>query len=207
MPKIGVPLQDDSARLIVEALMGGGVELQLDDTDKQAVSAYGVESEGSNVGLGGFVTNADAKSKLGTSIGAMGHMSFNESTWDRIRGNTTLLVMASAARTASANSSTITNYNARGVLVTMYVTAVVDTPSCVLHIQGILAGTYKDLFIATAAITATGVYTYLLYPANVTIANDVTEAEDLPLPRSFRIRVIHADGDSITYSVECNLIL
>ena len=48
---------------------------------------------------------------------------FNETTWDRLRGTTHTLIMASAARNSGATSAAQVNYNARGLLLIIDVTA------------------------------------------------------------------------------------
>ena len=140
---------------------------------------------------------------------AVGPFLFNNTNWDRQRGNTELTLLASAARTATTNSSDQTNYNHRGVLVTLDVTAITDTPSIVLKIQAKdpVSSKYETLLEA-AAVTATGTHSYVVYPAgDMAAAEDVVEAQPFPLPRTWRVSVEHADTDSITYSVGASMIL
>ena len=82
-------------------------------------------------------------------------------------------------------------------------TATADTPSIVLHVQhkDPVSAKYEDLFVATAAVTAVGTHTYIVYPGVAAGANDVVETIGYGIGRTWRIRVVHADGDSITYSV------
>jgi len=131
---------------------------------------------------------------------------YNESSYDRDRGNTELTLLASAARTATASSPDQTNYNARGVIVTLRATASAATPSIVLTIEAKMGAVYETLLTA-AAVTEAGVHTHIVYPGVAAAAGDVTTVAGYPLPRTWRVTVTHADTDSITYSVVASLIL
>lgn len=116
-------------------------------------------------------------------------------------------ILASAARTATVNSDDQVNPGAKGVIVYVNVTAVSATPSVTPKLQYKIpnTSTYVDAFTAGAAITATGQYVYVLYPGNLAIpasGTGVTQLEELPLPKTWRWVMTHADADSITYSVE-----
>jgi hypothetical protein len=130
---------------------------------------------------------------------------FNGSTWDRKRNNTEETVLASAARTATTNSTDFTNYNAKGAHFIIDVTAITDTPSVVVTIQGkdSVSGEYYDI-LESVAITATGTTILKVYPGIGAVANG--SASDI-LPRTYRVSITHADADSITYSVGANLVI
>jgi hypothetical protein len=130
---------------------------------------------------------------------------FNGSTWDRKRNNTEETVLASAARTATVNSADFVNYNARGVHVIIDVTAITATPVLTPKIQGKdpVSGNYYDILIGTD-ITATGTTVLKIYPGVSALAGG--SAVDI-LPRTWRVRIEHADADSATYSVGANLVV
>ncbi len=134
---------------------------------------------------------------------------FNGITWDRWRGNTEAEILASAARTATVNSADFINYNAKGVIITLDVTATADTPSITLQIEhkDSSGSKYEILLLTTAAVTATGVHTYIVYPGIGAASDDVVQVAGFPLGRTWRVTVTHADGDSITYSVAASYIL
>ena len=69
--------------------------------------------------------------------------------------------LASAERTATTNSSDLTNPGARGVILTLDVTAITDTPSVTLSVtyKDPEGGNYEAIFSAAAAVTAVGVHT------------------------------------------------
>lgn len=118
---------------------------------------------------------------------------------------THVTVFASAARTATAASSVIVNQSGyRGLHLIIDATATADTPSVVFTIQGYspLGDDYYTI-LASAAITATGTTVLRVYPGLTAAANTV--ANDV-LPELWRVNAVHADGDSITYSVGATLL-
>lgn len=207
-----------------------GQPFQLDDTDKLAVSMYGQSTvPGDTAAIISSVrgqlttahsesmTQSDGLSNFGhTPVNITGTPRFgrtvsmlsNGSTWDRPRNNIDAQILASAARTATLNSADQINYNGRGVIITLDVTAVSATPSITLRIQhkDNESSAYENLLIG-AAVTAIGVHTYIVYPAVAAAAEDIVETIGFPLGRQWRVRVEHGDADSITYSVGAAVIL
>lgn len=108
------------------------------------------------------------------------------------------VIYESAARTADPEMKD-QRIRGRGLVVTIDVTAVSATPSVVFTIQGKdpASGKYRDILVS-AAITATGTTVLRVYPgltaAANTVASDVVDAV-------YRIRAVHGDADSITYTV------
>ena len=107
--------------------------------------------------------------------------------------------LASAARTATNSSADLYNPDGLGVLIWLDVTAIVTAPSITLSLQGKdpASGKYTTLFTG-AAVTTVSTTTYVVYPGVTETAN-VDAA--VPVPRTFRVTVTHANGNSITYSV------
>lgn len=130
---------------------------------------------------------------------------FNGTSWDRLRGNVDATILASAARTASVDSADQTNYNGKGLHLVIDVTAITATPSITVTIQGKdpLSGKYYTI-LAAAAITGVSTVILKVYPALTAAAN--LTASDI-LPRTWRVSVVNADADSITYSIGASLIL
>jgi hypothetical protein len=165
-----------------------------------AVSVDNIDDKFSAAAALGDAASESTTTNIGAAL-----LLYNGSTRDRARGNQDLTVFASAARTADPTAVIITNYNARGLHLVINVTATTSTPSVVFTIEGrdVLSGEYYTI-LASVAITAIGTTVLRIYPglgasANV-IANDV-------LPRTIRVKAVHADSDSITYSVGISLIL
>lgn len=119
--------------------------------------------------------------------------------------NSEVTLLASAARTATVDGADQDNPEARGLHVTIDVTAISATPSVVAKIQGKdpASGKYHDILEATA-ITATGTTVLKVYPGIPVVAGGV--ASDV-LPKTWRLRMEHADADSITYSAGAGLVV
>ena len=116
-------------------------------------------------------------------------MLFNNSTWDRARNNFVTTADSSAARTATVAGTTVTNYNARGAVITINVTAASGTtPTLVAKLQYSPDGgtTWIDYTTkpVTATISTTGQTTLVVYPGVTEVAN---AAVSLPLPRTIRM--------------------
>lgn len=113
-------------------------------------------------------------------------------------------LLASAARTATVATSDQSNTQHRGVVVIIDATAASATPSVVATIQGKdeISGVYYAI-LASAAITGTGTTVLRVFPG-ATAATNVT-ANDV-LPSTWRVNLVHADTDSITYTVAAQLI-
>lgn len=115
----------------------------------------------------------------------------------------TLVVLASAARVATVNSSDFGNPGAKGLHLAIDVTAVTLTPSITVTIQGKdpVSGKYYTI-LASAAIVAIGTTVLKVYPG-ITVAANLSVSDFLP--RHWRVAVTHADTDSITYSIGASL--
>lgn len=126
--------------------------------------------------------------------------------------NTQGTLAASAARTTPLTTATQTNKNAKGVMVTLNVTAV-GTGGLNLRIMAVdpVTGTAIALNATGTAVTATGEYAYLLYPGLATsgpvATTQLQQTTNAVLPRQWYVLVQTADGSSYTYSVGYSLIL
>lgn len=141
------------------------------------------------------------------NVGAAG-IAFNEQAspgFDRVRNNVERTLLASAARTATTDGSDETNFNHRGGHFIINVTAYPAAASVVPKIQGKdpVSGIYYDI-LEGIPIVATGFTILKVFPGAAASANAI--ASDV-LPRTFRIRMEHADADSITYSVGLALVV
>lgn len=114
-------------------------------------------------------------------------------------------VLASAARTATVASSVFANQHGhRGIEVVIDCTAAADTPSVVFTLQGYSAlGDDYYTILASAAITGTGTTVLRAFPGATASANVVANFQ---LPGLWRVNAVHADTDSITYSVNAWLL-
>lgn len=132
---------------------------------------------------------------------------FNGATLDAMRGNVEGTVLASAQRTASNNSADQVNHNAAGVLVYCNVTNVpgVDTVQFIVQVKDPVSGTYINL-VTDTAVAASGMRALLVYPGAGAASGDINAVRNGPLPRTWRVRVVHSGSGQFTYSVGYCLI-
>lgn len=131
---------------------------------------------------------------------------FNGVSWDRVYNNTQGTLLVSAARTAGANSATQTNFNARGVLIILNVTAASGTGGlqAVVYTLDPVSGQSVLLYAPPTAITVAGTYAYMVYPgaSGATAGNQrVNVVSGVALPRQWFVGVGVGDSSSYTYSV------
>lgn len=114
------------------------------------------------------------------------------------------IVFASAARTETEASTVFPNARHRGLHLVIDATAVTDTPSVVFTVQGYspLGDDYYTI-LASAAVTGTGTTVLRVFPGATAAANTVANDQ---LPAMWRVNAVHADADSITYSVNAILL-
>lgn len=124
-----------------------------------------------------------------------------------LTGNTDVTLLTSAARTATVSTADQQAYFASGVYVYVKVTAITDTPSVVLTLEGKLPnGDYVTLLTAVA-VTGTGTTVYLLHPDAGAAAEGVTKVVNFPIPLNWRVTMTHGDADSITYEVYATVVI
>ncbi len=147
---------------------------------------------------------ADAIANPTVGIAAEAQLLFNGATWDRMRGNINQVVDASAARTASVAGATVTNYNAKALLIHFKITAVSGTtPTIVPKLQWSPDNgtTWLDVpGAAFASLNAVGDYVMQVGPEVIAEAN---AAVKFPLPRTLRMYYTIA-GTSPSITCLCN---
>jgi hypothetical protein len=113
-------------------------------------------------------------------------------------------VLASAARTATPTVDTFQANGAVELLVIINVTAASATPSVVFTIKGVdpVSDATWDV-LASAAVTGTGTTVLRVSPHLTAAANTI--AKDI-VPAYFTVSAVHADTDSITYSVAAQAV-
>lgn len=121
-------------------------------------------------------------------------------------GTSYFALYPSAARTATPTAVVVDDGNrmrAGGHFI-IDVTAIGAAPSVVFNIEAFdpASGKWYPL-LASAAITAVGTTVLRIYPGVAAAANlAVSDA----LPQTWRMRPVHGNGDSITYSVGARLM-
>jgi hypothetical protein len=113
------------------------------------------------------------------------------------------LLLASAARTATATSVALRNRWHKGLHVTLVVTAASGTGGLTLHIQQVdrATGNTIDLLVDGAAIIATGTYAFQLAPGQGVLSAGVRIAISRQLPTDWQVSVVAGDGSSYTYQL------
>lgn len=150
---------------------------------------------------------ADGAANPTTGTAGSALLEFNNTTWDRMRGNTTATVEASSAKTVSGNSATQTNHSASGVVLFINVSAIAGTPTLTvqLQVQDPISTTWFNVPGAvTASITGVSFTVLTVYPGVTVAANS---AISYPLPRTWRVAwTIGGTTPSLTFSVGAQLI-
>jgi len=130
---------------------------------------------------------------------------FNDLSWDRWRNNIEVIVLPSGTRTATGTSPDQTNFNAKGVIIWLDITAVSGTsPTLRIEIEGKdpAAGGYSTLAVS-GTYSSTGRRLLICYPGATNVAAIAgLERNDLPLCRTWRIKyIIGGTNPSFTFSV------
>lgn len=184
---------------------GGGVVI---NAGAAAAAADGVTASAASI--------ANHNSAATARVLASGGYSYSDaaSQWDRNRGNNPATLLSSSARTATTSSADQTNYNGRGVLIVVNVTAESGTTTLTLTVEG------KDSISSNYYSLITGVVVYnagtdtptttrgvLIYPGVLNAdaigagATNLIAAKSLALPRTWRATITPSDASSQTYSV------
>lgn len=131
---------------------------------------------------------------------------WNGSSADRQRNNTDTTILTSAARTATTNGADQTNFNGRGVIVVLNVTAQpggVETLTVTIQGKESVSGSYFDIETSGILFTAaTGTKALIVYPG--VLAADIVAGvvgKSGVVPRTWRPSIVHSSSGSWTYSV------
>ncbi len=183
------------------------VRAHFDEYGKQAVM---IGDDGATNFAATGPMNSDGLAASGRGLLTRGYdFLYNGTSWDRERSNEEITVLASAARTATVSSADLTNYNARGVIITIDVTADPGTASVTptVEIKDSVGALY-DIILSATAVDAVGTFVYVIYPSTLTAAaNGITQVLQNPLPRTWRVTMTHPNTQSLTYSVSASYIL
>jgi hypothetical protein len=124
----------------------------------------------------------------------------------------TLTVLESQARTATPTDASLTisdngqfTDTITDIHLVIDVTALALTPSVQPFLEGFdsLSSKWYSLVDSIAAVTATGTTT-IKYGINTPVLANISNQGFIPI--AFRLRMVHADTDSITYSVGMNYL-
>lgn len=124
-----------------------------------------------------------------------------------LTGNRGGTLLASAGRSAYTSAPLQTNYNGKGILIMLDVTAASGTGGLKIFLIGISGGTNVTLAPAmpTAPITAVGRYGFVVMPgigaAPTGVTNAVVGHFNTGIPLSWFVDISVADASNYTYSL------
>jgi len=159
---------------------------------------------GTALASSGWATDAVGGQNVVMKVAAL-NRAFSGSQWNRWRNNTEATVLPSATRTASGNSADQTNYNAKGVILYIDVTAVSGTSPTLdvyITVKDPITGKYKGA-AKSVTISSADEYFLICYPG-ATRKYDATldEVWDIPVPRTWRVHyAIGGTNPSFTFSI------
>lgn len=191
-------------------LSGSNVE----QTPGQAVPAKAVwigarDASGNMLGLYGDYVSSDGQgNKNAVWAGAMPFL-YNGSNWDRVRNNIESNLLNSLARTTTATSPTQTNFNGRGVILTLDVTANPGGAETLSVNVGAIDAVGKKKYVAAVSIPAAtnGTYLIVLYPGiNPPALTGVTPISSV-IPRRWDVTIAPSGSGSWTYGLTASTIL
>jgi len=119
------------------------------------------------------------------------------------------VALASASRTATVASPRLSDlFKWRGAIVTLNVTAASGAGGLTLSVRGYDAfGSAYNLLVASAAVIATGVISYVIHPGvSAPAGSNVAQVASIPIPQDLDIVVTHGDASSYTYGVSLELL-
>jgi len=119
-------------------------------------------------------------------------------------------LLALAVRAASTAAPLTINYNARGILLAVYVTANPgggETLTPQIRTSDVTTGNEGPLWGAAVAINGNGRYNYLLYPGIGAAADGINDTSDFILPRRWQAYFTHSAAGNWTYSCGAEVLV
>lgn len=145
--------------------------------------------------------DGDANAVVTYRVLARAH-GFNGTTWDRLRDNEEVTLLASAARSASNEAASRTLYNRKGLILWLRITAVpgVDTVQLAVQFWNNAESEWVT-HLSDAATASTGNRVIVVYPGVTATTGIITAFSNSPMPRRYRGIVTHVGAGSFTYSM------
>ncbi|MBA3760130.1 MAG: hypothetical protein H0X07_06310 [Gemmatimonadales bacterium] len=200
-----------SAQVITSSTGGGTTDTELpaaavlaDAAANPTAPAVGAHNLSWNGTTWDRLRGASGDTLTNTGVLAEGGMRWNTGSWDRMRNNVEGSLFATAARTATPTAANLTNFNGRAILVILDVTAITATPLLTLTISGVDIVSGKVYALLTSAVIGAVSTTVFKVGPGLTAAANLVANEYLP--RALQFSVSHGDADSATYSVGYSLV-
>lgn len=132
---------------------------------------------------------------------------YNGAAWEEAYNNHEIVALASAARTASTPSADLVNQNAKGAAILLDITAVSSGSITGLEVQAKVGSAYVTIASVTGlTLSAIGQYVVLVFPETLDTAATISLIKTI-IPRNWRLKVNHADTNSITYAVTVSYVV
>lgn len=182
--------------------LAGDTPLLVDTNGRVTIVTRATMTVDSNSGPAGFASEASASARPLAVV----PMVWNGGSADSQRGVLALTLLASAARAVTTNSSDQINYNWRGAILVVNVSAIGTgsiTPS--IQAKDSISGNYKTIWTAATPLTTNDTFVYALYPNAV--AAGFTEAAAIMLTRTWRLAMVANNANSATYSASADMQL
>jgi hypothetical protein len=140
---------------------------------------------------------------------------YNGSTFDKLMNNQEGILLTSATRTTATTAPTQTNYNAKGIMIFLNITAASGTGGIEVKLRGVdpVSGTAMNLHGGGFTITGAGLYVHSVYGpgTNLTGTSPLNSNYKwnfpINLPRTWSVQIYHNDASSYTYSVGYSYLL
>ena len=147
----------------------------------------------------------DATAATNPSLNTIGYrMQYNDSSneWERLRGNTQGVLLASAARTAGVSSATQTNFNSASLVFFLDITAASGTGGLTpfLNYTDPVSGNEWQTVFTGGPFTAVGFHVFLV-SSYAPSSSGYTSALQVAVPREWSAGVNATDSTSYTYSL------
>ena len=133
---------------------------------------------------------------------------YNGTTWDLHRGNQEQTLLANAARTATIETASIVNYNGRGVIISLRITANpggAETLGIEVFQKDPVAGHDGKLVASFSALPAAtnDDYRLVVYPGASTAPDNATQNKTYAqaIGRTYSVLIRHSAAGSWTYSL------
>lgn len=152
----------------------------------------GINASGNLTGIATIDRLGDAAT--GSGVESIGAMAFNGTNYDRVRNNTTGVLVAAGTTTTQSNQ-TLTTYNASRLMLLVNITA--GAGSVTVAINGTSSSGYSTNLLTSAALTGAGTTALRIFDGATPAANLV--ANDM-LPRN--ISITATVTGSCTYGID-----
>lgn len=186
----------------------------IDNGDGTISLAVGITSDSTGGGGGGVADEVDANLQVGGNAVSGSNpvpsalYVYDGSVWNPSYGNRNITLLASAERTATTQSATQSNINARGIILYLNITSngagITLTPN--IQARDPVSGEWKAITDYFGGVTLVGTHAFLVYPVATTIGS-YASVFNTPVPYTWRLNVGHSSADPATYSVGGSYIL